>query len=326
MVAFSIIIPVVSINDYVKESVDRILKNKFDDWELLIIPNNKENSQWKDSRIKIISSGRVSPGEKRDLGANISNGKYLAFLDDDAYPEENWLVNAFYELEKNNLEAIGGPSLTPESNTFWQKVSGAMYERKLLGGDPIRYQQINKEVFVEDWPSVNLIVSKKAFDSVGGFDCKFWPGEDTLFCLKLKQKGISIKYVPNVLVWHHRRKNFFQHLKQLANYGLHRGFFARKYPETSFKLKYFFPSTLFLILIGFIFSLVLKLDVIKYLLGVLLIFYFLSVFFASISLLKKYSILKVLVIFFYSVFSHLTYGLFFLRGFVKNGQLQSKLR
>ncbi|OGR75591.1 MAG: hypothetical protein A2X40_08200 [Elusimicrobia bacterium GWC2_65_9] len=41
---------------------------------------------------------------------------------------------------------------------------------------------------------------------------------------------------------HHRRAGLPGHLKQIGAYGLHLGFFAKEYPETSRKSVYFIPS------------------------------------------------------------------------------------
>ena len=325
MPKFSVIIPVVALNDYVDESVSALQSNTFSDWELIIVTNNKEDNKWNDPRIKLLDSGRVGPGEKRDMAAQVATGEILAFLDDDAYPDNLWLENASLAFS-GGVKAIGGPSLTPPSNSFWQKVSGSMYEKKLLGGDPIRYSRIKKAIDVDDWPSVNLFVKRDIFLSVGGFDCKFWPGEDTFLCLKLKKLNIKIKYSPDVFVWHHRRPNFFSHLKQLSNYGLHRGYFARHFPATSFRFRYFLPTFLLVVGLAFISSLIFDFAQLKILSLVLLLTYFLSVLSALISMLGKYNILHLAILFFYTISSHLLYGFHFLRGFLKLSSLQSKLR
>jgi GT2 family glycosyltransferase len=325
MPKFSVIIPVVALNDYVDESISALQSNTFSDWELLIITNNKEVNKWNDPRIKLLDSGRVGPGEKRDMAAQVAIGEILAFLDDDAYPDNLWLENASLAFSEG-VQAIGGPSLTPPSNSFWQKVSGSMYEKKLLGGDPIRYSSIKKAIDVDDWPSVNLFVKRDIFIKVGGFDCKFWPGEDTFLCLKLKELNIKIKYSPDVFVWHHRRPNLFSHLKQLSNYGLHRGYFARHYPATSFRFKYFLPTFLLVVALVFIFSLLFNFTQLLIISLVLLLTYLMSVLSTLISMLSKYKILHLATLFFYTISSHLLYGFHFLRGFLKLSSLQSKLR
>src|SRR6516162_3315272 len=96
---------------------------------------------------------------------------------------------------------------------------------------------------VDDFPSVNLLVRRDVFEAAGGFNSKYWPGEDTKLCLKItKDLALKIIYDPAIFAWHHRRELFRGHLKQSTNYALHRGFFAKIYPETSLRPSYFIPS------------------------------------------------------------------------------------
>jgi len=252
---FSIIIPVKEINDYIKETVTYIQNLTISTWELIVIPNNSEPNLWQqDKRITILPSGRVGPADKRDLGAKQSKGEILVFLDDDSYPESNLLEIAtqyFQEqpLQNQNIVALGGPAVTPPQDGFWQRVSGAVFLSKLSGGAPERYIPIGEVREIDDWPSVNLMVRKQEFLSIGGFNSPYWPGEDTKLCLDLIQKtDKKILYIPQMQVWHHRRAGLPAHLKQVGAYGLHRGFFAKKYPETSRKLIYFAPSVLLMFL------------------------------------------------------------------------------
>ena len=110
---------------------------------------------------------------------------------------------------------------------------------------------LGKEVLeVDDYPSCNFIVRRDIFEKLDGFDSTFYPGEDTKLCLDITKKlGKRIIYDPAVVVQHHRRKLGPLHFKQVANYALHRGYFAKKYPETSLRVGYFVPT---LLVIGFI--------------------------------------------------------------------------
>ncbi|HWS48700.1 MAG TPA: hypothetical protein VN174_01455, partial [Candidatus Methanoperedens sp.] len=100
--------------------------------------------------------------------------------------------------------------------------------------------------YVDDYPSVNLCVKKDIFQKLGGFNSKYWPGEDTILCLDLINNHQKIYYHPSILVFHHRRSVILPHLKQISRYALHRGLFARKFPKNSLKIGYFMPS-LFLV-------------------------------------------------------------------------------
>jgi cellulose synthase/poly-beta-1,6-N-acetylglucosamine synthase-like glycosyltransferase len=253
----SIVIPATQINQYLLESIPYLDSLDYPDYEVIILPDQinllKKNNFLKKwgKRIQLIPTSKKGPAEKRDIGIKAAKGKIIAFLDDDAFPRSDWLKKAIRHFRSKETAAIGGPALTPKGSSLWQKVSGAVFESFLLGGVRKRYQPTGQIQEVNDWPSVNLLVRKEILKKLGGFKTNFWPGEDTKLCLEItKNLGLKIFYDPKVIVWHHRRKNLIEHLRQIGNYGLHRGYFVKKFPQTSLKLTYFAPSFLFLILIA----------------------------------------------------------------------------
>ena len=325
MAGYSIIIPVKVINDYLRESIPYLLAIDYEDFEILILPNlepSNMESIFLDKRVKIIASGLVSPSIKRDMGAMHAKFEYLAFLDDDAYPSPEWLKVANNTYNDKNVVAIGGPAVTPPQSSLKEKVSGLFYETLIgSGGLAYRYRPLKKGFYVEDYPSVNLIVRKDAFIKVGGFNNFYWPGEDTKLCLDLIKVG-KIWYEPKLLVYHHRRPSFLGHFKQVGGYGLHRGYFARIFPQTSALPMYFAPS-LFLVgniclsLLGFVYPLFWTLW--GTLLGVYILFAIFEV------LLKTRHPLVVCMTLVVILCSHLFYGYRFIQGFITH-KLKSKLR
>lgn len=252
----SIIIPVIAINDYIMESIPKILELDYSDFEIIIFPDQLDSAHhW--PKTKIISSGKVGPAEKRDLAIKYAKGEILAFLDDDAYPKKDWLRSMIPVFYDDKVGAVGGPAITPKNDGVLQKVSGAIFESFLGGGfTRNRYLPIGKISEVDDWPTVNLLIRKEVFIEVGGFNCVYWPGEDTKLCLDVTNAGYKIIFNPLGLVYHHRRSDLMKHFKQIGSYALHRGFFARKYPKTSLKIGYFVPTLfdLYLIFLTFNFA------------------------------------------------------------------------
>lgn len=238
----TVIIPVVKINDFICEAMPKILEVDWADLEVLIFPDREDRKHnWPKTRI--IASGKVGPAEKRDMAIKYASGAILAFLDDDAYPEKDWLKKACRHFKDKKVAAVGGPAITPVSNGVLQKVSGAVYESFLGGGSARnRYLSVGRVTKTEDWPTVNLLILKDVFEKIGGFDSAYWPGEDTKLCLDVIKSGYKIIYEPKAVVYHHRRADLWKHLKQVGNYALHRGYFAKIYPETSRKVFYFVPS------------------------------------------------------------------------------------
>ena len=323
---FSIIIPVKSINDYIRETVPYIQALTGYEWELFIIPNNPEDTEWiEDKRITVVDSGRVGPADKRDLGAKRSTGDILVFLDDDSYPESNILEVANEYFTDPSVIVVGGPGITPPSDGFWQKVSSAVFLSKFTGGAPERYVSVGKSKEIDDWPSVNLMVKKDNFLSVGGFDCKYWPGEDTKLCLKLKKTGKKLIYAPDMIVWHHRRSGILLHLRQIGAYGLHRGFFARHHPETSLRLKYFAPS-IFSVLVFATMIMEWFSSEMYPIYSVLWVIYGVALLVGFMQILRYERFLITLIAsVFYVPLTHFYYGIQFIRGFFKK-ELISRLR
>jgi cellulose synthase/poly-beta-1,6-N-acetylglucosamine synthase-like glycosyltransferase len=255
----SIIIPVRAVNDYVRESIPKILELDYLCYEIIIITDHKDTKHHWD-KTKLLTSGPNGPAVKRDIGAKEATGEILAFLDDDAYPRPDWLKKSIHcFVEDDKVGAVGGPAITPSDDGVLQKVSGAVFESYLGGGSARnRYMCIGDHCLCEDWPTVNFLVRKDVFAKVGGFDTAYWPGEDTKLCLDIINAGYLIKYDPEAIVYHHRRGDLMKHLKQTGNYALHRGHFAKIYPKTSLKLFYFAPTffCLYLLTLVVIFSLI----------------------------------------------------------------------
>ncbi|MFZ2188024.1 MAG: glycosyltransferase [Candidatus Moraniibacteriota bacterium] len=327
-IKYSFIIPVKEVNDYIRESVPKILEIAREDYEIIIYPDHGYETAETWPKTKQIASGR-GPAVKRNLAVRDALGDFLVFIDDDSYPRKDILDILDEDFSDESIAAVGGPAITPGSDSFLQKVSGAVFLSHLSGGFPERYVPIGEKHLVVDWPTVNLTVRKSAFLKAGGFDCNFWPGEDTKFCLdvidKLKENN-KILYDPNVIAWHHRREGLLRHLKQVGSYGIHRGFFAKKYPKTSFKLRYFIPSLFLCYVVGGLFLGLFSIDLkILYLLG--WICYALAMLIVLFDITRRQKNLPVaLYALIYVFLTHLVYGARFLQGFLFTKNLKSKFR
>ncbi|MEO5357649.1 MAG: glycosyltransferase [Nitrospirae bacterium YQR-1] len=320
-----IIIPVKRIGSYIYESVAEILKLDYNDYGIIIFPDSFDGESF--PKTTIIPTGGVGPAIKRDMALQHSSADVLAFLDDDAYPKADWLKNAIRHFNSPDVAAVGGPAVTPPHDTFWQKVSGAVFLTPFGGGVPERYQPVGNVRMVDDWPSVNLLVRRDVFAQVGGFNSDYWPGEDTKLCLDIIKLGKKIIYAPDAIVWHHRREGLVRHLKQIGRYGLHRGFFAKKFPETSRRLKYFIPSVfvIFLLVCVLLPFTTNKTILTVYLAG--LAAYIAALMVATFQIWNKGEDLLVsFACLPYIALTHMWYGIRFLQGFLFTKELNSRLR
>ena len=260
------------------------------------------------------------------MGVKKSSGSILAFLDDDTYPEKDWLLNALRAMQSKNAKALGGPAVNTPKDNFSKQISGLIYSSALMSGKHKARYIPDKVQYVNDYPSCNFIITRELYDRVGGFDSEYWPGEDTILCNNIMKQKEKILYTPEALVYHHRRDLFFGHFKQLKNYAWHRGYFVKRFGGNSLSLSYFIPS-IFLIYTIFL-PLALYFDLPQILndyipsinknifLYILLFphsFYALCLigsWASTLSIIKGFC--KAIGIF----LSHLTYGVFFIKGFI----------
>ncbi len=321
----SIIVACRQADAYVLECLRECLKLDYPSFELIVLPDYEERFQ---EKVRMVPTGPIRPSEKRNMGVDLAKGEIVAFIDGDAYPARDWLTSAVGYFEDPQVAAVGGPGLTPESDNIMQKASGEVLS-SFLGGGPLSFRHTpGTSRKCDDIPTVNLLVRKSAFKEAGGFNSSFWPGEDTKFCRDVVYgHGKEILYAPDVRVFHHRRVLFRPHLKQIAGYGFHRGYFSKKFPENSRKPVYFLPSVL---AVGFptlvLFSLLNA--TIKNVAILLTLAYLLVVFLvATLVGFRRRSALLAGGVFLGTVATHLCYGTYFLKGlFVREIDTRAKLQ
>ena len=189
----------------------------------------------------------TSPAVKRDIATAGARGSLLAFLDDDAYPRADWIDAALGVFRDETIHAVGGPGLTPPESSWRERLGGAIYESR-LGSGPLRYRFLpgTGRRNCDDLPAYNLWIRKAALSQIGGWGSTYYGGEDTKVCLDLSRSGFRLVYEPQVVVYHYRRDVLRPHLRQVANVGRHRGFFVRRFPESSRRPVYFLPALIVL--------------------------------------------------------------------------------
>lgn len=136
---------------------------------------------------------RVSAGRARNLG-RLAAGKtdYLLFVDADcrlAFGGARKLRDA---CEKRSLAAAGSP-IRPSSR------AGVAWIRHLLEFKDFEAGVRNRQPWM--LPSAALMCRSEAFDRVGGFP-DLWPGEDLVFCDRLRECGFEISRVDSTAADH----------------------------------------------------------------------------------------------------------------------------
>ena len=180
----SVIVPVYNGEKTIRETVESVLNQTWQDFEIIIINDGSQDrtldviSGIQDSRIKVFSYPNAGQAASRNRGIGKASGEYIAFLDaDDLWTADK--LEAQYQALQENPEAKVAYSWSnhiDESGKFLRTGShvtanGNVYERLLL---------LN---FFEH--GSNPLIHKQAFVEVGGFDESLPPTEDWDMWLRL---------------------------------------------------------------------------------------------------------------------------------------------
>lgn len=309
----SIIIPLYVVVDRFFSDLQKFVKLNYSNYEILIVCDRKVDINIPKAKLILTGHKRTGPAEKRDLGLKYAKGEICAFIDDDAYPDQDWLKNAVGHFQDTRIAAVGGPGLTPVEDKFWEQITGLIYRSYFCGG-PTQHRFVKaKKEFVTDYPAYNLLVKTNILRKIGGYGSYFYGGEDTFLCLKIIREEYKILYDPEVVVYHHRRPLFFGYLKQIANVGKHRGYFAKHFPETSRQIGYFMPSVLFVgFWSGMIISIYNPAVRFMYILTTALLFIL-----GILSVIRKTNLVNALLVSIGIFLTHMCYGAYFIVGLIE---------
>lgn len=286
-----------------------LLKQGFENFEVIAVVSKP----FEFHGVRIYSRPELSgnPSAKRNFGVTQARGEILSFLDDDCVPTEDWIIRGVKAITPLRCDVVCGPMVTPPRSTLMERASGYLLESAIVMGEETYRNCVGKRREVMDFPSANFFIRKSDFLKVGGFDKRFWPGEDTKLCLDIINKlNKKIIYDPKVLVYHRRKPLFVKFLQQSARYGRQRGRFVWLFPKTSRKISYFIPS----VFLGYLILIMFKINSIF--LVPLVLYIFLILLEGVRVILRDGNILTGVVFMVGVFFTHVVYGVNFLRGFI----------
>lgn len=310
MVKVSIIIPCMDLMGRgLAKCLDSCSKLSNQNFEVIVLPDYDEKIELKGCRV--VPTGKIRPAEKRNLGAKLAKGKYLAFIDDDAFPRFDWIDNALDAFKDDLMGVVGGPNLTPKEDNFWSKCGGDVLASWLTGTSSLRYKIGKKPRKVWELPTCNLFVRKDLFDRVGGFDITLLTAEDSKLCFDIINLGKEVWYLPNIVVFHHRRELFRSHAKQMWIYGRDIAWLLKE--QFSFEKVYYGILSLFVLFVFFGLILSIFIDYFRLIYLCFLLIYLFVVLFSSMI----FKVDRIICVFFGLILTHFSYGLGFLYGLIR---------
>ncbi|KYC39425.1 glycosyl transferase family A [Scytonema hofmannii PCC 7110] len=205
MPIISVIIPTFNSEKTIRETVESVLKQTLNDFELIIINDGSEDStlaivsEIKDHRIQVFSYPHTNANVSRNNGLHLSVGDYVSFLDADDLWTQNKLELQLQALQKNKdaMVAYSWTDYIDENSNFLLSgthitENGNVYEKLLV---------IN---FLES--GSNPLIRREALTKLGGFDESLTAAQDWDMWLRLAH-DYQFVAVPKVQILYRKSSN-----------------------------------------------------------------------------------------------------------------------
>jgi GT2 family glycosyltransferase len=153
----------------------------------------------------VCTAGMGAMATARNLGYRMSGGEVVAFIDDDAFAEPDWLERLLPFYEDPEVGAVGGRQIrgVPGEITEGVDAIGRLQEDGTITGnfaaDP------GRPVDVDHLLGANMSFRRSALDRIGGIHDGYagtCVREETDLCLRVAHAGYRLVFTPDAVVEH----------------------------------------------------------------------------------------------------------------------------
>jgi cellulose synthase/poly-beta-1,6-N-acetylglucosamine synthase-like glycosyltransferase len=187
---------------YLEKSIDSILNQDYDEFELIAIFEKSDNKtdqniisvldeRKDDHRIRILETKEKGLVNSLNLGLEKSKGEIIARMDSDDIAEKNRFYEQINYLKENNKQLVGtwGYSISQDDSIIG------------LIKPPVTHSEIRKKImFHNPFLHPSIIFNKKIINEIGGYNTKFNGAEDYDLYFRILSKGFSVGNVPKFLI------------------------------------------------------------------------------------------------------------------------------
>lgn len=192
MTVVSVIIPCYNHGKYIKNAVNSILNQTYQDFDIIIVDDGSIDQYTKDvfrkelfPKTKIIRIEHVGVSKARNIGIEISEGKYFLTLDADDTFEPEFISKAVKILD--TMEDVGVVTCGVKVFGF---INGTVYPE---GGGV-------KNFLIKNNACGNSLFRRVCWDEAGGYNENMKDGfEDWDFMLSVTEKGWIVHTISEIL-------------------------------------------------------------------------------------------------------------------------------
>lgn len=208
----SVVIPTYNRAEYLRTCLDHLTAQTLPPREVIVVdssPGFQTRAMLEEHHpgVRYLRNpkGAGSTATSRAIGVAHSSGPVVAFLDDDAYAEPDWLDQLLRRYADPQVAGVGGRAINGQPGEESEGLG--QIGRFLPNGSLTGYFAADpgRDVDVDHLLGANMSFRRSAMDEVGGIH-DHYPGtclrEETDIALRLRERGYRLVYTPDAKVRH----------------------------------------------------------------------------------------------------------------------------
>jgi O-antigen biosynthesis protein len=204
-----------------------LLAVRYPDFEVIVVDDGSTDATAAIARefgFRVISQPNRGLSSARNTGLTAATGEIVAYIDDDASPDPDWLTYLAATFMTTTHAGVGGPNIAPAGDGW---IADCVANAP---GGPIHVLLGDRDA--EHIPGCNMAFRKSCLEAIGGFDPRYrTAGDDVDVCWRLQERGWTLGFSPAAMVWHHRRNSARAYWKQQVGYGKAEALLEAKWPQ-----------------------------------------------------------------------------------------------
>jgi GT2 family glycosyltransferase len=211
----------------IRQCLEGLEKLRYRNFEVIVIDDGSQDATADIARqykVRLIQTENRGLSAARNLGQALATGEIVAYLDDDASPDPDWLSYLADTFHRTNCVGVGGPNIPFADDG---EVAACVAHTP---GRPTHVLLSDSDA--EHVPGCNMAFRRDWLRDAGGFDTQFRvAGDDVDVCWRVRNSGGKLVFSPAAMVWHHCRKTVPAFWKQQVGYGKAEAMLEKKWPE-----------------------------------------------------------------------------------------------
>lgn len=218
--AVSVVLPIYNVEAYLRECLDSILTQSFDDFEVLVVDDGSldgsraiaEHYASRDRRIRILSRSNGGLGAARNTGIRAARGRYLTFVDSDDLLGAGALHRLVTAAEAANADVVVGSVRRFNSERTWRpEWTGEVHSRRRSIEAVEDFLPLLRNLYT--W---NKLFRKTFWDAQGLWFREGVAYEDQPIITQLFVAARRIEVLPDVVYLYRERDDFSSISQQTA--------------------------------------------------------------------------------------------------------------